>query len=79
MALGGSQAAVSPFSSKYGNLCVAIVLPVPQGYKPQAHSSRSPQINGETVCPEVIGKCFIRQSSLGIDESLSLLRLGELP
>lgn len=49
MALGGSQAAVSPFSSKYGNLCVAIVLPVSQGYKPQAHSSKSPQING-TPC-----------------------------
>lgn len=79
MALGGSQAAVFPLSSKYGNLCVAIVLPVSQGYKPQAHSSRSPQINGENVCPEVIGKCFMRQSSLRIEESLSQQRLGELP
>lgn len=29
-----------------------------QGYKPQAHSSRSAQINGESMCIEGIEKCY---------------------
>ena len=51
------MAAVSPLFSVYNSLCVAMAENQPQGYKTQAHLSRSAQI--KTSCVEMIrGKCY---------------------